>query len=103
VEQAEGDIEENMGEEVEESTESVLDPNIRTFLQEYWNHFKQNLPPFNKFMKKEGVLNRDIWSTWRFSTPDPYMDEMVTPNHLALSIGSVTVYVWCPCNGVSIT
>jgi hypothetical protein len=66
------------------------------FLQEYWNHFKQNLPPFNKFMKKEGVLNRDIWSTWRFSTPDPYMDEMVTPNHLALSIGSVTVYVWCP-------
>jgi hypothetical protein len=52
VEQAEGDIEENMGEEVEESTESVLDPNIRTFLQEYWNHFKQTLPPINKFMKK---------------------------------------------------
>lgn len=96
VEQAEGEIEENMGEEVEESTENVLEPSVETFLKEYWSHFKATLPPINKFMKKEGVLNRDVWPTWRFVTPDPYMDEMVTPNNLALRIGSLTVYVWCP-------
>jgi hypothetical protein len=90
----EGNIDES--EFVKGRLDIEVDPDIKDYLNEHWTYYKSTLPTLNRFLKREGALDRRIWPTWKFVTPDPYVDDMVTPKHLQLSIGSVEVHVWCP-------
>jgi len=72
-----------------------IDPTIESYLRDVWERQKNTLPPLSNFTK-DGELDRSKWPTWKFSTPDPYMDSLKKPTHLEMCIGSVDVYVWCP-------
>jgi hypothetical protein len=40
-----------------------------------WEKKKGTLPKLKGFNKAEGTLDRSVWPSWKFSTPDPFFEE----------------------------
>ena len=77
------------------SNDAVQDFDLQNVLKKHWEEMKSTLPSFYANIRK-GNLDRKVWPSWKFNTPDPFLAGSGTPNAYELCLGSVEVYVWCP-------
>jgi hypothetical protein len=75
--------------------ENEAEEDVQQFLRKHWESQKETLPCMYGNTTR-GTLDRRIWSTWKFTTPDPFVVSPTMPSAFELSLGSVDVYVWCP-------
>jgi hypothetical protein len=79
-----------------ETSELESDSTVAKYIHEVWEKKKGTLPKLKGFKKVEGTLDRSVWPSWKFSTPDPFLRRVGFHKEVEFLVGCVDVYVFCP-------